>query len=87
MSFLLKNYEFHKNAIKSYSMYFLIKDNEIDNVFFLYIILSYIIIRYFDYWQFIIIFFFHELLFYFNTMISNDSCVFISIERIIFHEF
>ena len=48
---------------------------------------SYIIIRYFDYWQFIIIFFFHELLFYFNTMISNDSCVFINIKRIIFYEF
>ena len=87
MSVLLKNYEFHKIAIKSYSMCFLIKDNEIDNVFFLYIILSYIIIRYFDCWQFIIIFFSHELLFYFNTMISNDSCVFINIERIIFHEF
>ena len=61
MSVLLKNYEFHKIAIKSYSMCFLIKDNEIDNVFFLYILLSYIIIRYFDYCQFIIIFFFHEL--------------------------
>ena len=29
-------------------MCFLIKDNEIDKVFFLYIILSYMIIRYFE---------------------------------------
>ena len=87
MSAPLKKYEFHKIAIKSYSMCFLIKDNEIDNVFFLYIILSYIIIRFFIYWQFIIIFFFHEWLFHFNTMISNDSCVFINMERILFHEF
>ena len=87
MSLLLKKYEFHKIAIKSFSMCFIINDNEIENIFILYIILSYMIIRYFDYWQFIIIFFFHKLLFYFNTMISNDSCVFINIERIIFHEF
>ena len=48
MFILLKNDEFHKIAIKSYSMCFLIKDNEIDKVFFLYIILSYMIIRYFE---------------------------------------
>ena len=87
MFVLLKNDEFHKIAIKSYSMCFLIRDNEIDNIFFLYSILSYIIIRYFDYCQFLIIFFFHELLFYFNTIISNDICVCINIEIIIFHEF
>ena len=61
MSVLLKNYGFHKIARKSYFLCFLIKDNERDNVVFLYIILSYIILSYFDYWQFIIIFFFHEL--------------------------
>ena len=57
MSVLLKNYEFHKIAIKSYFMCFLIKDNEIDNAFSLYIIRSYILIRYFDYCQFIIQYF------------------------------
>ena len=87
MSVLLKKYEFHITAIKSYSMRFPIKNNERDNVFFLYIILSYIIIRYFDDWQFTIIFFFHDFLFYFNTMINDDSCVFMNIEGTIFHEF
>ena len=55
MFVLLKNDAFHKIAIKSYSLCFLLKDNEIDNVFILYIIISYIIIRYFNDWQFRII--------------------------------
>ena len=60
MVVFLKNYEFHKNSIKSYSKRFIIGNNEVYNAVFIYIILSYIIITYFDLLQFIIIFFIHE---------------------------